>query len=100
MCCAANGADSADNKHNVAVLLRPERVQVHAPGDGATGPNRFPGHIAEVTYLGEDLHLGLELDCGQKLRAALKNANSARGFAAMQTVEIVVDPGDIRILSR
>jgi ABC-type Fe3+/spermidine/putrescine transport system ATPase subunit len=99
LCCANCGAATGDRRE-IAVLLRPERVQVHAPGNGATGPNRFPGHIAEVTYLGEDLHLGLELVGGQRLRAALKNANAARGFAAMQPVEIVVDPGDIRILSR
>jgi len=100
LCCAGNGETANGERHGIAVLLRPERVQVHAPGNGATGPNRFPGHISEVTYLGEDLHLGLALECGQKLRAALKNANAARGFAAMQPVEIVVDPGDIRILSR
>ena len=99
LCCANSGAATGDRRE-IAVLLRPERVQVHAPGNGATGPNRFPGHIAEVIYLGEDLHLGLELVGGQRLRAALKNANAARGFAAMQLVEIVVDPGDIRILSR
>ena len=100
LCCAGNGEAANGEQRGIAVLLRPERVQVHAPGNGAAGPNRFPGHIAEVIYLGEDLHLGLELDCGQRLRAALKNANAARGFAAMQPVEIVVDPGDIRILGR
>src|SRR5438105_1721861 len=41
-----NGAPGDSGE--LSVLLRPERVQVHAPGDGATGPNRFPGHIAEV----------------------------------------------------
>ena len=45
-------------------------------------------------------HLRVHDGRHQKLRAALKNANDARGFAAMQPVEIVVDPGDIRILSR
>src|SRR5205823_9881281 len=101
LCCATNGEAAAPNGQDIAVLLRPERVQVHMPSNGAgSGPNRFAARIAEVTYLGEDLHLGLALDCGQKLRAALKNANSSRGFAAMQAVEVVVDPGDIRILSR
>jgi spermidine/putrescine transport system ATP-binding protein len=100
LCCAGNGEAANGEQRGIAVLLRPERVQVHVPGNDAAGPNRFPGRIAEVIYLGEDLHLGLELDCGQRLRAALKNANAARGFAAMQPVEIVVDPGDIRILGR
>ena len=46
----------------VSVLLRPERIGVRAPGAGdGDGPNRFPARVADVTYLGEDLHLGLEL---------------------------------------
>ena len=53
-----------------------------------------------MTYLGEDLHLGLELAGGQMLRAALKNTGSARGWAPMQPVEIVVDPADLRLLQR
>jgi len=100
LCCARDG-EASGGPYDISVLMRPERVQVHAPGNGAgSSPNRFPASIAEVTYLGEDLHLGLTLDGGQKLRVALKNANAARSFAAMQEVEIVVDPGDIRILSR
>jgi spermidine/putrescine ABC transporter ATP-binding subunit len=98
--CASDKATNGD-RTDIAVLLRPERVQVHALGNGAAaGPNRFSGRIAEITYLGEDLHLGLDLEGGQRLRAALKNANTARGFAAMQSVEVVVDPSDIHILSR
>jgi hypothetical protein len=53
-----------------------------------------------VTYLGEDLHLSLDLAGGQRLRAALKNARAARGLSAAQAVEIIVDPNDIRILRR
>jgi len=37
---------------------------------------------------------------GDRLRAALKNARAARGLGAAQTVEIIVDPSDIRILRR
>ena len=99
LCCANCGAATGDRRE-IAVLLRPERVQVHAPGNGATGPNRFPGHFAEVTYLGEDLHLGLELDRGQRVRAALKNTGAARGWSVAQMVEIVVDPTDLRLLRR
>ena len=53
-----------------------------------------------MTYLGEDLHLLLELGGGQLLRAALKNTGAARSWTAAQAVEIVVDPADLRLLWR
>lgn len=96
--CASGSANDAIE---VAVLLRPERIGVRLPGAGNGGdPNRFAARVADVTYLGEDLHLGLELPGGEMLRAALKNTGMARGWSAMQPVEIVVDPTDLRLLSR
>jgi ABC-type Fe3+/spermidine/putrescine transport system ATPase subunit len=93
---AANGAE-----REVSVLLRPERIGVQDPGTGPdTAPNCFAARIAEVTYLGEDLHLSLDLPGGDRLRAALKNVRAARGLGAAQAVEIIVDPNDIRILRR
>ncbi len=101
LCCGA-GADGGDSaERDVSVLLRPERIRVQDPGTGpGTAPNCFAARIAEVTYLGEDLHLSLDLPGGEKLRAALKNARAAHGLGAAQAVEIIVDPSDIRILRR
>ena len=94
--CAATGAGA-----EVAVLIRPERIQIRAPGVGATpGHNRFPARIIAVTYLGEDLRVDLELATGQVLQGTLKNAGAARGWAAAQLVEILVDPADLRLLRR
>jgi TOBE domain-containing protein len=59
-----------------------------------------PARIADVTYLGEDLHLSLDLVSGNRLRASLKNANVARGWTPQQAVEIVIDAADIRLLRR
>jgi spermidine/putrescine ABC transporter ATP-binding subunit len=96
--CAGGNANGAAE---VSVLLRPERIGVRSPGAGNGGdPNRFTARVVDVTYLGEDLHLGLELAGGQVLRAALKNTGSARDWSPMQSVEIVVDPTDLRLLSR
>ena len=95
LCCDADGVGGGE----VSVLLRPERIRVQPPGTGAEA-NCFAARVVEVTYLGEDLHLGLELARGQILRAALKNAGGARGWAPEQPVEIVVDPADLRLLPR
>jgi spermidine/putrescine transport system ATP-binding protein len=94
--CAGGAVDSAGD---VSALLRPERIRISAAGPAEEGePNRFPARIAEITYLGEDLHLNLELAGGQSLRAALKNSIAAAGLAPAQQVHIVVDPDDIRLL--
>jgi spermidine/putrescine ABC transporter ATP-binding subunit len=95
LCCNADGVDGTE----VSVLLRPERIRVQPLGTGAE-TNCFAARVVEVTYLGEDLHLGLELARGQVLQAALKNAGMARGWMAAQAVEIVVDPADLRLLPR
>ena len=101
--CAANGydRDPTGGDGAVTVLIRPERIRVEVPGRGAASEaNCLPARIVEVTYLGEDLHLTLALDDGQSVRAALKNTGAARGWAASQMVEIVVDAADLRLLRR
>src|SRR6266446_2355983 len=99
LCCRAEANGMLEDSADVSVLLRPERVHIETPGGGTTpGQNRVPARIADVTYLGEDLHLGLDLASGDRLRASLKNANAARGWAPAQAVEIVIDATDIRLL--
>jgi spermidine/putrescine ABC transporter ATP-binding subunit len=86
---------------DVSVLLRPERIHVEMPGGAATpDQNRVSARIADVTYLGEDLHLSLDLASGDQLRASLKNANSARAWAPAQPVDLVIDAADLRLLRR
>jgi spermidine/putrescine transport system ATP-binding protein len=85
----------------VSILLRPERIHVEAPGENTMpGQNRVPARIADVIYLGEDLHLSLDLAGGERLRASVKNANAARDWAPTQSVELVVDAADLRLLRR
>lgn len=101
LCCSAEPNDKLDHNADISVLLRPERVHVEPPGGGTSpGQNRVPARIVDVTYLGEDLHLSLDLDSGDRLRASLKNANAARGWAPAQAVEIVIDAADIRLMRR
>jgi len=101
--CALDGEEnnSAGGCAQVSVLIRPERIGVRAAGTGSgSEPNAFPAQIREVTYLGEDLHLSLDIGGGQTVRAALKNTGAARAFAVAQPVEVVVDPADLRLLRR
>jgi spermidine/putrescine transport system ATP-binding protein len=58
LCCCMPANDEFDASADVSILLRPERVHVETPVGGTSpGQNRVPARIADVTYLGEDLHL-------------------------------------------
>ena len=95
------GGNLAGDDDEVVVLIRPERIQIKAPGVGGTpGHNRFSARIVTVTYLGDDLRLDLELATGQMLQGALKNAGAARDWTPAQMVQILVDPADLRLLRR
>ena len=97
VCASGDGGGASD----VSILIRPERIRVQPPGTaGASPENRFPARIADVTYLGEDLHLRVELDGGQTLRAAVKNGSIDGGCAPERPVEVIVNPGDIHVLHR
>ena len=95
------GGNLAGDGDEVVVLIRPERIQIKAPGVGGTpGHNRFSARIVTVTYLGDDLRLDLELATGQMLQGALKNAGAARDWTPAQMVQILVGPADLRLLRR
>jgi len=98
--CAIDG-EAAGTGVEVAVLIRPERVQIKATGlAGTPEENCFPARVVTVTYLGEDLRLDLELTTGQLLQGALKNVGAARDWAPAQPVDILLDPADLRLLRR
>ena len=98
---SAGDDDAAADGAEVAVLIRPERIQIKASGaEGTPGHNRFRARIVAVTYLGDDLRLDLELAGSQVLQGALKNAGAARDWAPAQLVDILVDPADLRLLRR
>jgi spermidine/putrescine transport system ATP-binding protein len=99
--CCGDGDVSSTVDAEISVLIRPERIAVLAPGS-ISGPqsNRFPARIVDITYLGEDLHLRLDIGSGQILVAAMKNAGRARGWATDGTAEIAIDPADLHLLPR
>ena len=100
LCCSPEPGGEIETAE-VSILLRPERIHIEAPGRTTLpGQNRVSACITDVTYLGEDLHLSLDLAGGERLRASIKNSHAARGWLPMQRVELVVDAADLRLLSR
>jgi spermidine/putrescine transport system ATP-binding protein len=55
----------------VKVVIRPERVMLEPAG--ATGPNRIPGMVTNVVYLGSGIQLAVHLASGHTVTALVPN---------------------------
>jgi len=85
----------------VTLLLRPERFQMVAGGDGdGIVANRFTARVRDVTYLGEDLHLRVLALEKQPLLVSIKNSKGTRAITSGATIDLSIDPEDIHVLRR
>jgi putative spermidine/putrescine transport system ATP-binding protein len=85
----------------VTLLLRPERFQMAAGGDGGSAvANRFTARVRDVTYLGEDLHLRVLALETQPLLVSIKNSKGTRAITSGATIDLAIDPEDIHVLRR
>jgi putative spermidine/putrescine transport system ATP-binding protein len=83
----------------VVALLRPERLRLRALGDlAAPEANAFPATVVDVTYLGEDLQLVVEVHGGPMLLASLKVGGGDKDPAPHDSVLACVAPRDVRLL--
>lgn len=57
----------------VRIAVRPEWLDLFAPGAVPPGENALPGVIRDVVYLGETMHVVVGLANGQLVRVALRN---------------------------
>jgi spermidine/putrescine ABC transporter ATP-binding subunit len=82
----------------VTAMVRPEHIRLLAVPETA-GDNRFAARVRQATYLGQDLHVSLDVDGKQEL-TAVTQAGAARRLAAGDEVAVAVDAADIFLLTR
>jgi len=63
----------------VKVVIRPERVIVEAAD--VTGPNRIPGMVTNVVYLGSGIQLAVHLASGDTVTALVPNSDDSTASA-------------------
>jgi spermidine/putrescine ABC transporter ATP-binding subunit len=79
----------------VVAMIRPEHVRLMPASDRAD-QNGFPARIVEAVYLGQDLHLRLQV-AGEPL-VAVTQGSAARRYAAGDDVTAAVSSDDIFLL--
>ncbi len=78
------------------VVIRPERVRIE-PYE-STGPNRVPGMIERVVYLGSVEQLVVRLATGDVVQALFVNDGTPRAFAQGTAVQVHFPADELRVL--
>jgi len=80
-------------------VIRPERIGVE-PAD-TQGPNRVPGLITNIVYLGSSLQLAIQLASGHAVTAMVPNTaeDAILAWAPGMLVSCHLPPAALRILA-
>jgi spermidine/putrescine transport system ATP-binding protein len=79
------------------VAIRPERVRVEPHGTG--GPNRVPGMVERLVFLGAATQVMLRLGPGVPLQALIQNDGASPPLAQGTPVHVYLPPDGLRVLS-
>jgi spermidine/putrescine transport system ATP-binding protein len=81
------------------VVIRPERIEVEPAG--TPGPNRLPGLLTNVVYLGSSLQLAIQLASGHAVTALVPNNddNAASAWSPGAAVACHLPPTGLRVLA-
>ena len=82
----------------VKVVIRPERVLLEPVG--ATGPNRIPGMVTNVVYLGSGIQLAVHLASGDTVTALVPNNDddTASAWSSGLAVTCYLPANALRVL--
>jgi spermidine/putrescine transport system ATP-binding protein len=81
----------------VKVVIRPERIRLEPAGDAA--PNRLPGRVERVLYLGPVTQLTVGVDAGATLTAVVANDGGAAAWRQGDPVAVHLPPPALRVLA-
>jgi len=81
---------------NVKLAIRPERVQLK-PYD-EPGPNRVPGMVERVVFLGSASQVLVRLAPGETLQSLVQNDGEAVPFQQGSAVNVLLPPESLRVL--
>jgi spermidine/putrescine transport system ATP-binding protein len=91
---AAQG--DTDARGDVKVVIRPERVRLEASGTG--GPNRVPGMVERVVYVGSIMQVMVHLAPGQTLQAWVQNQGEGLPYSQGDAVAVHLPADALRML--
>ena len=90
------GQGVIDARGPAKLTIRPERVDLQA--SGTSGPNRIPGMVERVVYVGSVLHVFVNLAHGERIQAWIPNDGGATTYAQGTTLSVHLPQDALRVL--
>jgi spermidine/putrescine transport system ATP-binding protein len=90
------GQGEPDAHGEVKLSIRPERVDLEAAG--TTGPNRIPGMIERIVYVGSMMQVILNLAPGEKVQVLVQNEGGSLPFRQGTAVAVHLPLDALRVL--
>ena len=90
------GQGSVVGPTDVRLVIRPERIRLDPFGEA--GPNRIPGMVERVVYVGSVLQVFVRLAPGELLQAAVPNQGGESPFAQGTPVSTYLPAEALRVL--
>ena len=90
------GQGDTDVHGPVKIVIRPERVRLDETG--ATGPNRVPGMVERVVYVGSIMQVIVHLAPGQTLQAWVQNQGEGLPYQQGHPVSVHLPVDALRVL--
>jgi spermidine/putrescine transport system ATP-binding protein len=88
---------SGDTLASAQCVIRPERVRIEP--FGSAGPNRVPGMVERLVYIGSATQVMLRLATGELLQALVQNDGSQSELSQGTPVHAFLAPDALRVLA-
>ncbi|HKO74733.1 MAG TPA: ABC transporter ATP-binding protein [Gaiellaceae bacterium] len=79
------------------IVIRPERIELE-PHGSASGPNRVPGMVERVVYVGSAIQVIVRAATGESLQALVQNTGGAIPYEQGTPVQLYLPPEALRVL--
>jgi spermidine/putrescine transport system ATP-binding protein len=81
----------------VKIVIRPERIELE-PHGSASGPNRVPGMVERVVYVGSAVQVIVRAATGQALQALVQNTGQTMPYEQGTPVQLHLPADALRVL--
>jgi spermidine/putrescine transport system ATP-binding protein len=79
------------------IVIRPERIELEEHG-AASGPNRVPGMVERLVYVGSAVQVIVRAATGESLQALVQNKGTGLGFEQGTPVQLHLPADALRVL--
>jgi ABC-type Fe3+/spermidine/putrescine transport system ATPase subunit len=91
------GGGPSDVTGPAKIVIRPERVELE-PHESAAGPNRLPGMVERVVYVGSAVQVLVRVATGETLQALVTNTGRELPFEQGTPVQLHLPVEALRVL--